>query len=166
MSAEHHKEEDLQKMLALKRHEAPPAPFFKGFSHKVIAGLDAPDPMASLPWWKRLGHDIDSKPVLVCASGIIVCGLLAIGTIAALRIEPARKRGAAPDESARMIVTPPAHVLSDPGTELTPVSGPKSPQKIGEPVAVSGQSPFGDIRIEPIRANFNGTGATQPLPPK
>ena len=46
MSAEH-KEDELQRMLALKRHEAPPAPFFKGFSDKVIAGLDAPDPAAA-----------------------------------------------------------------------------------------------------------------------
>ena len=150
-------------MLALKRHEAPPAPFFKGFSNKVIAGLDAPDPMASLPWWKRLGHDIDSKPVLVCVSGIVVCGLLAIGMIASLRIEPARKRTAPPDESTRMIIPPPSHLLTEPGTEPSPA--PKPSQRIGEPVVVSGQSPFGDVRIEPARVNFNGTAAPQPAPP-
>lgn len=149
-------------MLALKRHEAPPAPFFKGFSHKVIAGLDTPDPMASLPWWRRLGHDLDSKPVLVCASGIIVCGLLALGTIAALRIEPAKKRVVPPDDSARSIVTPPTHVLAEPGTALTPAAAQKVPQKVSEPVPVSGASPFGEIRIEPIRSTFNGTGAPQP----
>ena len=153
-------------MLALKRHEAPPAPFFQGFSHKVIAGLDAPDPMASLPWWKRLGHDIDSKPVLVCASGIVVCTLLAVGMILSLRIEPSRKRSVPPDESTRMIVPPPSHLLADPGAAPSPASAPQASQKMGEPVVISGQSPFGDIRIEPTRANFNGTGAPQPLPPK
>ena len=166
MSAEHHKEDELQKMLALKRHEAPPAPFFKGFPDKVIAGLDAPEPTASLPWWKRLGHDIDSKPVLVCASGIVVFGLLATGMIASLRMEPPKRRNAVPDDTAQMIVTPPAHLLSDPGAELSPASAPKPHQKIGEPVLLPGQSPFGDIRIEPTRVNFNGTGATQTAPPK
>jgi hypothetical protein len=163
MSAEHHQEDELQKMLALKRHEAPPAPFFKGFSHRVMASLDAPDPAAALPWWKRLGHDIDSKPVLVCVSGIVVCGLLAAGMIASLRMEPPKKRNVAADN---MIVTPPSHLLADPGSELAPAPAPISPQKIGEPVVISGQSPFGDIRIEPARANFNATGASQTTPPK
>jgi len=166
MSAEHHKEEDLQKMLALKRHEAPPTPFFKGFSHKVIAGLDAPDPMASLPWWKRLGHDIDSKPVLLCVCGIVVCSLLAIAMIASLRMEPPRKRSVSPDDSTRMISPPPSQLLADPGTEPSPVSAPTASQKIGEPVVISGKSPFGDIQIEPTRSNLNGTGAPKSVPPQ
>ena len=153
-------------MLALKRHEAPPAPFFRGFSHKVIAGLDAPDPRASLPWWKRLGHDIDSKPVLVCTSGIVVCSLLAVGIIVSLRMEPSKKRSAAPDDNARMLVPPPSHLLAEPDTAPAPASAPQASQRIGEPVVISGQSPFGDIRIEPTRANFNATGAPQPTPPK
>ena len=153
-------------MLALKRHEAPPAPFFKGFPDKVIAGLDAPDPAASLPWWKRLGHDIDSKPLLMCASGIVVCGLLAVGMIASLRIEPQKKAVSRLDDGTRPIVTPPAHLLTVPGSELSPTTAPREMRRIGEPVVVSGQSPFGEIRIEPTRAGLQGTGAPQPAPPK
>lgn len=165
MSAEH-KEDELQRMLALKRHETPPTPFFKGFPDKVIAGLDAPDPAASLPWWKRLGHDIDGKPVLVCASGIIVVGLLALGMIASRRFEPPKKRSLPADDSTRMIVTPPAHLLADQGTELSPTTAPKEIPRIGEPMVVPGRSPFGEIRFGPDRTGHQGTGAPQSAAPK
>src|SRR5262245_13649359 len=66
-------QDDLQKMLALKRHETPPPRFFTGFSDKVIDGLREPD-TGPRTIWQRLGLDIDSRPVLVCASGVVVCG--------------------------------------------------------------------------------------------
>ena len=80
------KQDELQKMLALKRHETPSPRFFKGFSGHVIDRLHAPEPPVDQAWWQRLG--LDTKPVLVSITGVAVCGLLVVGLVASLRVDP------------------------------------------------------------------------------
>ena len=43
MNADHDKQSELQKMLALKKHEAPPSRFSNGFSETVIDRLQHPE---------------------------------------------------------------------------------------------------------------------------
>ncbi|HYV32378.1 MAG TPA: hypothetical protein VEO53_14905, partial [Candidatus Binatia bacterium] len=90
MNPDPDKQDELQKMLALKRHETPPARFFKGFPQRVRHRLHSPVASAPSTGWRRLGLDVDAKPVLVCASAVVVCGLLLVGLIASLRVEPAK----------------------------------------------------------------------------
>src|SRR5262247_309695 len=127
MSTDHEKQNELQRMLALKRYEAPPPRFFKGFSNKVIDGLHSTEPLAPQPWWRRACLDIKSKPVLVCASGILVCGLLLAGLIASMRVEPPSPITPSPDDN-HLVVAPlpntvaaiPAQVGPAPATEKLP----------------------------------------------
>src|SRR5881628_3722371 len=99
MNADHNRlQEELQKMLALKRHEAPPPRFFRTFSERVIDHLNKPEPPAPPTLRHRLGLDIDSRPVLVCASGVVVCGLLVVGLIASLRVGPPKPPPRPPDD--------------------------------------------------------------------
>ena len=74
----------LRRLLALKRHEAPPPRFFNEFSSRVIARL-ATEP-ERVSWWQRLGLDFDLRPALMCGVGIVVCGLLSFGVISAMQI--------------------------------------------------------------------------------
>jgi len=69
----------LRKLLALKRHEQPPPGHFNHFSDKIIARIEAEGLCARNLWWQRLFKEWDAKPVLACAYGLVIMGLLAIG---------------------------------------------------------------------------------------
>ena len=69
----------LRKLVALKRHEQPPPGYFDHFSDKVIARIEAERLCARNSWWHRLLPEWDAKPVLACAYGLVIMGLLAIG---------------------------------------------------------------------------------------
>jgi len=81
MKPENSTQDELQRVLALKRHEQPPRKFFKGLSEKVMDRLQNPGPPPEPTLWQRLGRDCDTKPVLICLLGLVVCGLLAFGLI-------------------------------------------------------------------------------------
>ena len=70
---------ELQKLLGCKRYEQPPPGYFLSFSDKVLARIEAEDAAASSTWWSRLTTCFDVKPVLVCAYGLAVSGLLFMG---------------------------------------------------------------------------------------
>src|SRR5262245_27824175 len=101
-----HTQDELQKILALKRHETPPPRFFTGLSEKVIDRLNTPEP-GPRTFWQRLGLDIESPPVLVCASGVVVCGLLVTGLILSRQVGPFRSAPRAPDDQTDLVVAPP-----------------------------------------------------------
>ena len=77
MKPENSTQDELQRVPALKRHEQPPRKFFKGFADKVMDRLQNPEPPPEPTLMQRLGLDLDAKPVLICLSGLAVCGLLA-----------------------------------------------------------------------------------------
>ena len=139
MNAEHHKEDELQKVLALKRHEAPPPRFFKGFSHQVLDRLHSPDPATPQTGWQKLRADLESKPVLVCGSAIVICGLLMLGVIASLRVDPPKPAGRRAGPTERLIADPPTAAL------IAPEAGSLNAVeqlRVGEPVLISEPSPF------------------------
>ena len=77
----------LQKLLALKRREAPPPDFFNEFSHRVLARLED-TAAARQSWWRRLWEDFEAKPVLACACGLAVFTVLLWGLPYAYRSGP------------------------------------------------------------------------------
>lgn len=150
MNADHDKQSELQKVLALKRHEAPPPRFFKGFSDKVIDRLHVPEPPVDLPWWHRLGVDFGSKPVLVSISAVVVCGCLAAGMVASMRVDPLKPAPRSASDQTHLVVAPAPNALTDPGPHLNPASGQQMLPRIGDPVVVSEPSVFGQMRIQPV----------------
>jgi hypothetical protein len=79
--------EELRKLLALKRHEVPPPGYFNSFSDKVIARLQAPEPVTKPTWLQMLGLDFDFRPAFLCGAGVAVCALLSVGIIAATQMD-------------------------------------------------------------------------------
>ena len=67
--------DQLRKLLALKRHEAPPPGYFNDFSAKVCARIEAADAARPVSWWSRLFVTFDAKPILACTYGVAVGGL-------------------------------------------------------------------------------------------
>ena len=151
--------DELQKMLALKRHESPPPRFFKGFSDQVIGRLHAPEPLGKLTWGQRLGLDLESKPILVCVSGVVVCGLLLVGLIASLRVEPPKPAPPSPDDKTHLVVTPSLNAAAGADSPLAPAVGGAPLPRLGEPVMVSAPLPFRPVKPQPAsQPAANGTG--------
>ena len=137
MNPEPDKQDELQKMLALKRHEAPSPRFFKGFSTEVIGRLHSPEPPVDQTWWQRLG--LDTRPVQVSVLGVVVCGLLLAGLVASLRVEPPKPSPRAPDDQTHLVVAPPPNAPAP--TEGSIPSVVEAP-RIGDPVVISPSVPI------------------------
>jgi len=140
--------EELQRILALKRLETPPPRFFRGFSDKVLDGLNSPPPAGPRTMWQRLGLDFDSRPVLVCASGVVVCGVLGAGIILAMQIGPTRPARGPDDQTTRVVAPSPTTqpALDSEGTPVLPVV--ERPGHLNQPVIVPGDSSLTALRNE------------------
>jgi len=85
----------LRKLLSLKSREHAPPGYFDHFSDKVIARIEAEGLRARNSWWQRLFPEWDAKPVLACAYGLVIMGLLAIGVGVSQSLDT--EEAAAPD---------------------------------------------------------------------
>jgi hypothetical protein len=79
---------ELKKLLALKRHEAPPPGYFQNFSSKVIARIEAESAPAARPWWARWLAEFDLRPAVASAYALVVGGFLVVGLGVALDRPP------------------------------------------------------------------------------
>src|SRR5439155_12949455 len=104
--------------------------------------LHSPEPPDHPAGWQRLGLDLESKPVLVCACGVLVCVLLLIGLIASLRVEPPNPAPPAPGDKAHMVVVPPLNASGVPAPQIGPTVSAEPLPHIGDPVVVSAPLPF------------------------
>lgn len=79
--------DELQRLLALKRHERPPQPFFSRLADNVLHNLDAPERPETMSWLQRVGVHFDVSPAVVGGVGISLAALLVAGMIIATRVE-------------------------------------------------------------------------------
>ena len=67
--------EDLQRLLALKRHEQPPPGYFERFPNRVLTRIEQAEAVVDLPWWRSLWSDFRAKPVLASAYCLLAAGV-------------------------------------------------------------------------------------------
>jgi|SRR6266545_4219575 len=136
MKPEDTRQDELQRVLALKRHEQPPRQFFKRFSEKVMDRLQNPEPPPEPTLMQRLGLDLDTKPVLICLSALAICGLLAFGLILSRSM-----KAPPPPNPANPLGQRPIHGsgagLDSPGLMPTPPVNQEGSGGGGEPVTVA-----------------------------
>ncbi|HEU0010320.1 MAG TPA: hypothetical protein VFT34_10945 [Verrucomicrobiae bacterium] len=136
MKPENTSQEELQRVLALKRHEQPPRQFFKRFSQKVMDRLQNPEPPPEPTLMQRLGLDFDTKPVLICLSGLAICGLLAFGLILS-RSMKAPPPGNPTDPLGQRPIHGSAGGLDNPGLMAAPSVSQEQSGGGGEPITVA-----------------------------
>ena len=104
--------EDLQRLIAWKRHELPPPRYFSDFSGSVVERLELEESGVERGWWHRLLASYDSRPVLACAYGVAIGGLVVLGMSFA-QIFQQEKVAALPPTSPWMTVSlPPATLVN------------------------------------------------------
>ena len=81
-------QDELQRMLALKRSETPPAPFFKGFSKEVIERIHDPESGKPPTAQERFREFLSSRPVQVGVLSLLVLGCLIGGILASRDVDP------------------------------------------------------------------------------
>src|SRR3954466_8986378 len=69
----------LRKLLALKKHEQPPPGYFNRLPGKILARIEASELAAQSTWWDWLVARFDARPILACAYGFTISGLLLMG---------------------------------------------------------------------------------------
>jgi len=148
MNAQPENFDRLQKLLALKRHEQPPPGYFENLSSRISDRIEQQREIARFPWWRKLAV-FDLKPAMVCATGVIVCGLLAAGVITSLQVN-------------NTAVASPAQVVYTGQPTLDTGMPPVAPEEMHssiEPVlsTVSTPSPFDQqlsIRVQRVSFGF------------
>src|ERR1044071_9586095 len=69
----------LRKLLALKRHEIPPPGYFNRLPGRILSRIEAAEPSVQSTWWDWLAARFDARPILACAYGFTISGLLLMG---------------------------------------------------------------------------------------
>jgi hypothetical protein len=129
MKPEPENDTEVQRMLALKRHEQPPAGFFHGFSDKIIDRIQTAGPAPKLTWRERLSAEFYGVPVYVCLVGVVVFALLVAGLLASLRLPPPNSS----DDTVHSLVPPPPKTQI--GGDTKPKDG--SPAKGVQPMSAT-----------------------------
>jgi len=148
MNADHDKQSELQRMLASKKPAAPPSRFAKGFSETVIERLHQPDVPAEQSLSQRFAQVMESKPVLVCLSGLVVFACLALGLAASLRVSPPKEQSVSNDET-KFVVAPPPSARVEVAPPLGQPHGHGTRPSIGNPAVVSEPFPGDGTRFQP-----------------
>jgi hypothetical protein len=151
MKPEPHSFEELQRLLALKRHETPPPTYFSRFADNVLERIEAPEPAGPLTWWQRWGLDWGLKPALACGSGVAVCALLAAGILVSLKMEQrARPSAVLPAQDYFSAMLPPLPEATSP-----PVARPEEGAGSTAPViSPNSSSPFHQFGLHAQRVDF------------
>lgn len=79
--------DEIQKALALKRHEQPSPRYFNSFSHEVIQRIHSPEPARPPTWAERWGLGEDARPFWLCGLGVVVCAVVVGTLIVSLRVD-------------------------------------------------------------------------------
>src|SRR5215510_3749356 len=69
----------LRTLLSLKNHEQPPPGFFNRLPGKILARIEASELASQSTWWDWLVARFDARPILACAYGFTISGLLLMG---------------------------------------------------------------------------------------
>src|SRR3954468_24294700 len=75
-------DENLHKWLlalSLKKHETPRPDYFNRLPGKILARIEASELASESTWWNWLVERFDARPILACAYGFTVSGLLLMG---------------------------------------------------------------------------------------
>lgn len=70
---------DLQRLLALKRHEQPPPGYFRYLNDKIALRIEHDDLSSHSTWWEWIVAKLDARPVLAGAYAFAISGLMLLG---------------------------------------------------------------------------------------
>jgi hypothetical protein len=73
--------ENVRKILVIKRYEAPPPGYFNQLPNRIMSRLYAEIERERLPWFQRWWMALESRPAFAGAFGLVMCGVLVGGVV-------------------------------------------------------------------------------------
>jgi hypothetical protein len=155
MKPEDQNEDELQRILSLKKREQPPPRFFHRLSEKIIDRLHTPEPPSPPTWRQRMGLDFDTKPVLICVSGVAVCTLLVCGLISSTRVKPPPLPANDSAQNSSVPVSPIAGQIAQPNLATPRIVRPEEAPRSVDPALADDPSSPNRFTVRPKPAGFN-----------
>ena len=107
----------LRTLLTLKNHEQPPPGYFNRLPGKILARIEASELASQSTWWDWLVERFDARPILACAYGFTISGLLLMGfRLSQVLQADARAESDGPSLAGNWLATGPDPITTAPGS--------------------------------------------------
>src|ERR1041385_6458077 len=110
--------DQLRTLLSLKNHEQPPPGYFHRLPGKVLARIEASELASQSTWWDWLVERFDARPILACAYGFTISGLLLMGFRFSQMLQADAQAETAPSLGGTWLATGPDPITTQPGAFL------------------------------------------------
>ena len=109
----------LRKLLTLKNHEQPPPGYFNRLPGKILARIETSELASQSTWWDWLVERFDARPILACAYGFTISGLLLMGfRLSQVLQADAQAENATPSFGGGWLAAAPDPITTQPGSFL------------------------------------------------
>jgi len=149
----------LRTLLTLKNHEQPPPGYFNRLPGKILARIEASELASELTWWNWLVERFDARPILACAYGFTISGLLLMGfRVSQLLQADAQAETATPSFGGSWLAAGPDPITTQPGSFLqsrfaNPASGLANFSSI-EPIVEHARPAQAGNMFQPVSYSF------------
>ena len=109
----------LRTLLTLKNHEQPPPGYFNRLPGKILARIEESELASESTWWNWLVERFDARPILACAYGFTISGLLLMGfRLSQVLQADARAESGTPSIGGGWLAAAPDPITTQPGAFL------------------------------------------------
>jgi hypothetical protein len=109
----------LRTLLTLKNHEQPPPGYFNRLPGKILARIEASELASQSTWWDWFVARFDARPILACAYGFTISGLLLMGfRLSQVLQADAKAETGAPSFGGGWLAAAPDPITTQPGSFL------------------------------------------------
>src|SRR4051812_28878444 len=105
----------LRTLLTLKNHEQPPPGYFNRLPGKILARIEASELAAESTWWNWLVERFDARPILACAYGFTISGLLLMGFRVSQLLQADAQAETTPSFGGSWLAAGPDPITTQPG---------------------------------------------------
>ena len=110
--------EKLRVALSLKNHETPPPGYFNRLPGKILARIEASELASQSTWWDWVVERFDARPLLACAYGFTISGLLLMGFRVSQLLQADAKAETTPSFGGTWLAAGPDPITTQPGSFL------------------------------------------------
>ena len=108
----------LRTLLTLKNHEQPPPGYFNRLPGKILARIEASELASESTWWNWLVERFDARPILACAYGFTISGLLLMGFRVSQLLQADAQAETTPSLGGSWLAAGPDPITTQPGSFL------------------------------------------------
>lgn len=149
--------DQLRTLLSLKKHETPPPGYFNRLPGKILARIEASELASQSTWWDWVVERFDARPILACAYGFTISGLLLMGFRVSQLLQADAQAETNPSLGGNWLAAGPDPITTQPGSFLqSRFANPAGLINYSsvEPVVQDARPPQGGSMFQPVNYSF------------